>query len=178
MAAGKTQVFETSAGRYVGDFGNCYLYARIELTETFDEELNKSDVSWTLYMKKYFDQGAGIGNVTGSITVNGQTINVDSYMTIENTWTYITSDSISNIQHNEDGTKTIYITISSLTTDSYAKGYGVFVNLIDQPWNLTDIQRGSKVRIGNKWYYVLIGNGTEFKKQKAHIGTGSTWKNY
>ena len=101
-----------ASGSFTGTTNNEYITARVLWTSTAKSELNKSDITVTLQLKKSSASSAATsGTGAWTVLINGTTYDFSAKITIPANNTYVTvyTKTVKDIAHNTDGTKSVLL---------------------------------------------------------------------
>lgn len=101
-----------ASGSFTGTTSNNYITARVLWSSTAKPEVNKSDVTVTLQVKKSTaSSGTTYGTGAWTVLINGTTYNFSATVSIPPNNTYVTiyTKTVKDIEHNPDGTKSILL---------------------------------------------------------------------
>lgn len=140
-----------------------YIIGKIVCDATADYELNNSDVTCRIYVRKDNDNTLLTIKTGGtwaySMTINGKTFSGTAKKDVLLDWVLLATVSVSDIAHNDDGTKSIAISGSvtapstSVAAGHKTSGSGTFT--LDTVPRASDIYSAGNVTLGNacnvKW---------------------------
>ncbi len=101
-----------ASGSFTGTTSNNYITARVLWTSTSKPEVNKSDITVTLQVKKSSaSSGTTYGTGAWTVLINGTTYNFSATVSIPPNNTYVTiyTKTVKDIEHNPDGTKSVLL---------------------------------------------------------------------
>jgi hypothetical protein len=101
-----------ASGSFTGTTSNNYMTARVLWSSTAKPEVNKSDVTVTLQVKKSTSSSnTTYGTGAWTVLINGQTYDFSAKVSIPPNNTYVTiyTKTVKDIEHNPDGTKSIVL---------------------------------------------------------------------
>ena len=101
-----------ASGSFTGTTNNEYITARVLWTSTSKPELNKTDITVTLQLKKSSASSASTsGTGAWTVLINGTTYDFSEKVTIPANNTYVTvyTKTVKDIDHNPDGTKSVLL---------------------------------------------------------------------
>lgn len=101
-----------ASGSFTGTTTNNYITARVLWSSTAKPEVNKSDITVTLQVKKSSaSSGTTYGTGAWTVLINGVTYNFSAKVSIPPNNTYVTiyTKTVKDIEHNPDGTKSVVL---------------------------------------------------------------------
>ena len=101
-----------ASGSFTGTTSNNYITARVLWTSTAKPEVNKSDITVTLQVKKSSaSSGTTYGTGAWTVLINGTTYDFSAKVSIPPNNTYVTiyTKTVKDIEHNPDGTKSVLL---------------------------------------------------------------------
>lgn len=101
-----------ASGSFTGTTSNNYITARVLWTSTSKPEVNKSDITVTLQVKKSSaSSGTTYGTGAWTVLINGTTYDFSAKVSIPPNNTYVTiyTKTVKDIEHNPDGTKSVVL---------------------------------------------------------------------
>lgn len=159
-----------------------YIVGKIVCDATADYELNNSDVTCRIYVHKGNDDTLLTIKTGGkwgySMTINGKTFSGTATKDVLLEWVLLATVSISDIAHNDDGTKSIavsgYVTAPSTSnfTGQKTSGSGTFT--LDTVPRASSIASAGAVTLGNACNVKWTPASASFRyKLKFSIGSWS-----
>lgn len=159
-----------------------YLVGKIVCDATADYELNNSDVTCRIYVRKDNDEtlltiDTG-GTWTYSISINGKAFSGTVRKDVLRDWVLLATVSVSDIAHNDDGTKDITVSGSVIGpngtnfTGHKTSGGGTFT--LDTVPRASDISSAGAVTLGNSCNVKWTPASASFRyKLKFTVGSWS-----